>query len=58
MSRKVRIVLALAGLLLVCVSLCGLAYVFVPLNPVTDRATIAPTLFGPPQSSAAGWVGE
>jgi hypothetical protein len=52
MSRKVRILLALAGLALVCISLCGLAYAFAPLQPETDRATVAPTLFVPPQSFA------
>ena len=47
--------LALAGLFLVCVSLCLLAYAFTPLRPVTDQVTVEPTLFVPPQSSAFQW---
>lgn len=50
-SRNVRLLLAFAGLILICLSLCVLAYALAPLQIMTDRATVAPTLFVPPQSA-------
>lgn len=51
MTRRMRLVLAIAGMLLILASLCALAYAFAPLEPVTDQATVPPTLFVPPQST-------
>ncbi len=52
MTRRTRLLLAIAGMILILVSLCALAYVFAPLEPVIDQATVPPTLFVPPQSAA------
>ncbi len=51
MKLRWRVGLALAGLVLVLVSLAAIAYVFWPLQPVREQFRPAPTLFAPPQSS-------
>ena len=44
MAPRLRLVLVLAGLLLVVISLFALAYAFWPLPAVSDQATVMPTL--------------
>jgi hypothetical protein len=50
MQLRWRLVVALAGLVLVLSSLALLAYVLWPLPPVKEQFRPAPTLFAPPQS--------
>ncbi len=50
MVLRWRVVLALAGLVIVLVSLAVMAYVFWPFQPVRQQFQPAPTLFAPPQS--------
>jgi len=47
-----RVALALAGLVLVLISLAVTAYVYWPFQPVRELFRPAPTLFAPPQSMA------
>jgi hypothetical protein len=51
MFLRWRVALALAGLVLVLVSLAVLAYVLWPFQPISEQYRPAPTLFDPPQSS-------
>ena len=56
MPVRLRMVLALAGLLLLILSLAALAYVFWPLDSAREQIPIAPTLFSPPASALLrGW---
>lgn len=54
MKLRWRVTLALAGLILALASVAAIAYVFWPLQPVTEQFQPAPTLFAPPQSLAIG----
>ena len=49
-----RLALALVGLIVVLASLAVIAYVFWPLQPLTEQFRPAPTLFAPPQSLSIG----
>jgi hypothetical protein len=66
MSRRLRITLAVIGLLMACLSAAALAYAFVPVDKVQEQFRPAPTLFAPPPSGGlyhpgfhdlAGWPG-
>ena len=50
MSPRVRVALALLGLLVICVSLAILAYAFGTSDHITEQVPVAPTLFVPPPS--------
>ncbi len=50
MILRWRVTLALAGLVLVLISLAIAAYLFWPLQPLRQQFQPAPTLFAPPQS--------
>lgn len=52
MSLRLRITLALAGLLLICLSLAALTYTLWPIEKTSEQFQLSPTLFAPPQS----WV--
>ena len=52
MSRRLRLTLAVVGLLLVALSLALLAYALWPLPSNVEHHPLAPTLFVPPQSFA------
>ncbi len=45
MSRKTRILIALLGLALVCLSLAALGYAYRSAETLRGGATLAPTLF-------------
>ena len=47
-SRRLRITLMLAGLVLVCLSLVLLAYALWPAQVLREQTTLAPTVFAPP----------
>ncbi len=51
MSPRLRVILAVAGLLLITASLLALAYAFWPVDTATDEYLPPPTLFAPPQAS-------
>jgi hypothetical protein len=51
MVLRWRVALALAGLVLVLVSLAVMAYVFWPFQPLRQQFQPPPTLFVPPQSA-------
>ena len=53
MKLRWRVGLALAGLVLVVLSLVAIAYVVWPLQPTSEQFRPAPTLFAPPQSNAS-----
>jgi hypothetical protein len=55
MSFRLRLGLALAGLVLVVISLALLAYVLWPVDTVLEQYQPAPTLFAPPQAAAERW---
>jgi hypothetical protein len=55
MSFRLRIALALAGLLVILLSLALLAYVLWPAGTLLERFQPAPTLFAPPQALSAPW---
>lgn len=55
MSRRVRVVLAIAGLVIVLCSLVTLGFAFGPIQHLSDQATVAPTMFAPPQSAVVLW---
>jgi hypothetical protein len=48
-SRRVRIGLIVLALVLVCVGLAVLSYALAPGQVLREQATLAPTLFVPPQ---------
>lgn len=50
MSTRLRIYLAVAGLLLAVASLLALAYAFWPSDSATDEYLPPPTYFAPPES--------
>ena len=45
MSRRMRTILVIAGLLLVGLSIVALAYALVPADVVRESTPLAPTLF-------------
>lgn len=51
MYNRVRIALVLVGLLLLVISLAALAFAWVPVDVISDRAPVAPTLFVLPGGS-------
>ena len=51
MNLRWRVGLALAGLVLVLLSLAAMGYVVWPLRPTSEQFRPAPTLFALPQSS-------
>jgi hypothetical protein len=51
MSTRLRLYLALAGLMLILASVLALAYAFWPVDTATEEFSPPPTLFAPPQSS-------
>jgi len=53
MTARLRLTLALAGLLLILLSLGLLAYALWPVGTVLEQFQPAPTLFAPPQAIAA-----
>jgi hypothetical protein len=52
MSRRTRIILILAGLLLLAVSFAALSYAYAPSNVLRDATPLAPTLFTLPAGGA------
>lgn len=48
MSRPIRFILVIIGLLLVCCSLIVLVYAFWPTEMLRTEATLVPTFFVPP----------
>ncbi len=48
MRLRLRLTLALIGLLIVACSLLALYYALAPVEVTRLQATVAPTLFGPP----------
>lgn len=50
MSRRTRIVLALLGLLVVCLSVTALVYALSPVDKTREQYRPPATLFAPPQS--------
>ncbi len=53
MSPRLRLALAILGLVVIALALLALAYAAWPLESTVDQAPIAPTLFQPPQSFIA-----
>ena len=51
MTRRWRIALAVIGLLIVCLSVAVLVYVFAPIDKEREQFRPSPTLFAPPQSN-------
>jgi len=51
MSLRLRIALAITGLLLICLSLAALAYTQWPIKKTSEQFQLLPTLFAPPESS-------
>ena len=50
MSKRWRVVLAVAGLVVMCLSLAALVYALTPVDRTREQFRPAPTLFSPPQS--------
>ena len=50
-SHRIRIALALAGLIVIILSLVALAYAFWPIEPTSEQFLPDPTLLVPPQSA-------
>jgi len=48
MSRRLRLGLALFGLVILLFALLALAYAYWPLASLQEQVPIAPTLFSPP----------
>ena len=48
MSRPLRIVILVFGLVLICVSVAALAYALTPMGTLSQQATLVPTLLVPP----------
>jgi hypothetical protein len=48
MSRRLRIVMFILGLIVVCVAAVLVVYALIPVETVSDQATVAPTLFVSP----------
>jgi hypothetical protein len=55
MSPRLRIVLAVVGVIIILCSLVTLAFAFGPIQHLSDQATVAPTMFAPPQSAVVLW---
>ena len=55
MSPRLRIVLAVVGVLIVLCSLTALAFAFGPIQHTSEQDPVAPTLFAPPQSAVMWW---
>ena len=55
MSRRLRLLLAVVGLAVICLSCAALAYAFAPAQRATEQVPVAPTLFAPPQSLTIEW---
>ena len=49
MTRRRRVVLFLIGLLLIGIAVAALLYALPPTEMIQEQATLAPTLFVPPQ---------
>ncbi len=48
MSRRLRLTLAVLGLVIVCLSLTALLYALWPVDTLRDQFPLVPTLFAPP----------
>lgn len=48
MNRNIRLVLLVLGLLIIVCSLAALAFAFIPVEIISERTPLAPTLFAPP----------
>jgi hypothetical protein len=48
LSRRLRLGLAVAGLILIGLAAFALVYAFGPVDRVIEHVPVAPTLFGPP----------
>ena len=48
LSRRARLGLAVAGLILIGLAAFALVYAFGPVDRVIEHVPVAPTLFGPP----------
>jgi len=48
MSRRLRLILAILGLVIACLSLIAVLYALWPVDPLRDQFPLAPTLFVPP----------
>jgi hypothetical protein len=51
MSRRLRLTLAILGLVIVCLSLTAVLYSLWPVDTLHDRFLLAPTFFAPPTSA-------
>jgi len=49
MSRRVRVILVILALVLVCLGLLIVGYTLLPGQVLHEQATLVPTLFVPPQ---------
>ncbi len=52
MSRRMRTIFVIAGLLLVGISIVALVYAFVPVDVLRESTPLAPTLFTLPAGGA------
>ncbi|MBI5052099.1 MAG: hypothetical protein HZB52_02390 [Chloroflexi bacterium] len=48
MSPRARIILAVIGLVIICLACAALVYAFTPIQYVRQQIPVAPTLFSPP----------
>ncbi len=48
MSRRLRLTLALLGLVIACFAVTALLYSLWPVDTLRDQLRLAPTLFAPP----------
>ena len=48
MNRNLRLALFVIGVVVILCSLAALAYAYWPVEVLSERATVIPTLFSPP----------